>query len=121
MLSRDVYRETKNFIRINKVEDSYSRLPFANSKHYKRVDFQRDETVTGIPTYETRKVLLAGSDTYFTEKVKMLSNTQFYMSDDFVLHNRNLYSFLDLIEDFGGFYQMFIIAIFHIIGSNINK
>ena len=38
-----------------------------------------------------------------------------------MLHNRNLYSFLDLIEDFGGFYQMFIIAIFYIIGSNINK
>lgn len=29
MLARDVYRETKNFIRINMVEDSYSRLPFA--------------------------------------------------------------------------------------------
>ena len=34
MLSRDLYRETKNFIRINKVEDSYSRLPFSNSKSY---------------------------------------------------------------------------------------
>ena len=53
MLSRDIYRETKNFIRINLVEDGYSRLPFASSRHYKRVDFTKDETVIGIPTYET--------------------------------------------------------------------
>ena len=74
MLFRNVYRETKNFIRINKVEDSYSRLPFSESKHYKKVDFQRDETVTGVPTHETRKVLLSDGKTFVTEKVKMLSN-----------------------------------------------
>ena len=50
MLSRDVYRESKNFIRINLVEDSYSRLPFSSSRQYKRVDFLKDETVIGIPT-----------------------------------------------------------------------
>ena len=79
----------------------------------------------GVPTIETRKVIVPSGDEggklIVIEKVKMLCNIQFYLSDDFVLHNRNLYSYLDLIEDFGGFYQMFIIAIFYIIGSNINK
>ena len=122
MVSRDVYREQKNFIRINRVEDSYSRLPFSNSKEYKRVDFQRDETVTGVPAIETRKVISHDEKKQWEVKnVKLLCNLQFYLSDDFVLHNRNLYSWLDLIEDFGGFYQMFIIAIFVILGSNINK
>ena len=81
----------------------------------------------GVPTVERRKVVVKELNQnriqkrIVTENVKLLCNIQFYLSDDFVLHNRNLYSYLDLIEDFGGFYQMFIIAIFYIIGANINK
>ena len=75
MVSRDVYRETKNFIRINRVEDSYSRLPFANSKDYKRVDFQRDETVTGVPAIESRKIISHDNKKLWEEAdVKLLCN-----------------------------------------------
>ena len=84
MLSTNVYREQKNFIRINLVEDSYSRLPFANQRNYKRVDFVKDETLIGIPSHENRKIVNDTHTIVESEKVKLLMNFQFYLSDDFV-------------------------------------
>ena len=45
----------------------------------------------------------------------------FFLNDDLILHNRNTYTFSDMLSDFGGIYQTFIIGLFYYLGSIINK
>ena len=59
--------------------------------------------------------------TYQVEKIKVLYAIQFYLSEDIIAQRRTLYSFLDLISDFGGLYQVFIIGFFYMVGESINE
>ena len=45
----------------------------------------------------------------------------FFLGDDMTLLNRNLYTISDMLSDFGGIYQTFILALFFHLGTIINK
>jgi hypothetical protein len=51
----------------------------------------------------------------------MLFGSYFFLAEEKIMHTRNLYNISDLMEDFGGFYQTFIISLFMFIGSKINN
>ena len=62
-----------------------------------------------------------GGKTYQKKTFNYLFASFFFISEDMMTYQRNLYTFLDLLSDFGGLYQTFVLGFFVLIGSQINK
>ena len=62
-----------------------------------------------------------GGKSFRDETNQILFGAYFFLSDNVVTHERNRYNLFQLLSDFGGLYQTFIIPFFIMIGANINS
>ena len=69
----------------------------------------------------TYKVYENQGKTIIVKKRLTLFATFFFISEDVKSYEKHLYTFVDLLSDFGGLYQTFVLGFFVLIGSNINK
>jgi hypothetical protein len=68
----------------------------------------------------TKNTTYDSGKTWHEENDQLLYGAYFFLAEDKIMHSRNLYNVSDLMEDFGGFYQTFIISLFMFIGSKLN-
>ena len=71
-----------------------------------------------VPSYNTTYDY---GKTWNVEQQQLIYGSYFFLGQEMTLHNRNLYTVSDMLSDFGGIYQTFILALFYYFGTSINK
>lgn len=62
-----------------------------------------------------------GGLTFHDKTFNTLFGAYFFLSEDKKTYEKSLYTFIDLLSDFGGLYSTFVLTFFVLIGQKINK
>ena len=122
MLSYEKYRDNNNFLRINSGSHSDQRFnTFAGSEDYRFVDYTVGPNWEGKYLIDFRNTSTDSGKTWKDEQVYQLFGCFFFLSEDQIIHNKNMYTIVDLLSDFGGLYSTFVLTVFYFIGSQVNQ
>lgn len=118
----DFYRDINSYIRPIFGETHQNRYnPFGEGEEFTVVDYNMGPPWLGTSFNRTRNVSYDSGDTFALEDAHQLFGAYFFLSEDIMINSKNIYSVVDLLSDFGGLYQMFVISLFYIVGSAVNN
>ena len=90
-------------------------------KTFRFMDYVQNPVWVGDVYKRYKNVTHDNGESWHHENDQQLFGSYFFLAEDKIMHTRNLYDISDLMEDFGGFYQTFIISLFMFVGSKINR
>ena len=103
-------------------ENNYDRFnPFVAKEKFSGYEIQVGPKWEGKSTSYGLKVSEDGGKTFlFKDRIPIFA-AYFFISEDIKSYEKHLYTFIDLLADFGGLYQTIVLGFFVFIGSTINK